>query len=76
MAKNLPTKAGDARDTGLIPEKIPWNRKWQPAPVFLPGKFHGERNLAGYSHWGSKDSDTTECAHTHTQVEVNIMNNY
>jgi len=28
--------------------KIPWRRKWQPTPVFLPGKFHGQRNLAGY----------------------------
>ena len=28
---------------------IPWNRKWQPAPVFLPGKFHGQRSLAGWS---------------------------
>ena len=34
--------------------KIPWNRKWQPAPVFLPGKSHGQRNLAGYSPWGHK----------------------
>jgi len=29
--------------------KIPWRRKWQPTPVFLPGKFHGQRNLAAYS---------------------------
>ena len=29
--------------------KIPWSRKWQPTPVFLAGKFHGQRNLAGYS---------------------------
>ena len=29
--------------------KIPWRRKWQPAPVFLPGKFHGQRSLANYS---------------------------
>ena len=34
--------------------KIPWKRKWQPIPVFLPGKFHGQRNLAGYSSWGHK----------------------
>ena len=36
---------------------IPWRRKWQPTPVFLPGKFHGQRSLAGYSPWGSKESD-------------------
>ena len=31
--------------------KIPWSRKWQPAPVFLPGKFHGQRSLVDYSPW-------------------------
>ena len=29
--------------------KIPWRRNWQPTPVFLPGKSHGQRSLAGYS---------------------------
>ena len=29
--------------------KIPWRRKWQPTPVFLPGEFHGQRSLADYS---------------------------
>ena len=32
--------------------KSPWRRKWQPTPVFLPGKSHGQRSLAGYSPWG------------------------
>ena len=40
--------------------KIPKRRKWQPTPVFLPGEFHGQRNLEGYSPWGHKVSDTTE----------------
>ena len=40
--------------------KVPWSRKWQPTPVFLPGKFKGQRSLAGYSPWGCKESDTTE----------------
>jgi len=40
--------------------KIPWRRKWQPASIFLPREFHGQRNLAGYSPWGHKESDTTE----------------
>jgi len=31
--------------------KIPWRRKWQHTPVFLPGKFHRQRSLAGYSPW-------------------------
>ena len=34
--------------------KIPWKRKWQPTPVFLPGQFHGQRSLAGYSQWESQ----------------------
>ena len=41
--------------------KIPWSRKWQPTPVFLPGESHGQRRLAGYSPWGHTESlDTTE----------------
>ena len=40
--------------------KIPWRRKWQPTPVFLPGKFHGQRSLVGYSSWGHEESDKTE----------------
>ena len=34
--------------------KIPWRRKWQPAPVCMPRKFHGQRSLASYSQWGYK----------------------
>ena len=43
--------------------KIPWRRKWQPTPVFLPRKFHRLRSLAGRlmgSPWACKESDTTE----------------
>ena len=39
------------------------NRKWQPTPVLLPGKFRGPRSLVGYSPWGHKESDTTEQLH-------------
>ena len=34
--------------------KIPWRRRWQPAPVFLPGKSHGQRSLVGSNTWGCK----------------------
>ena len=34
--------------------KTPWRRKWQPTPIFLTGKSHGERSLAGYSPWGRR----------------------
>ena len=35
--------------------KIPWSRKWQATPVFLPGKFHGQRSPVGYSPYGCKE---------------------
>ena len=35
-------------------------RKWQPIPVFLLGKFHGQKNLVGCSPWSRKESDMTE----------------
>ena len=34
--------------------RIPCRRKWQPALVFLPGKFYGQRSLARYSPWVAK----------------------
>ena len=36
--------------------KLPWTREWKPTPVFLPGEFHGQRSLVGYSPWGGKES--------------------
>ena len=39
--------------------KIYWRRKWQRTLVFLPGKFHGQRSLAGCSLWGRRESDMT-----------------
>ena len=48
--------------SGLNPQvrKIPWRKEWQPTPVFLPGEFHGQRNLMGYSPWSRKESGTTD----------------
>ena len=48
--------------------KIPWRRKWQPTPVFLPGKSHGRRSLVAYSPWGRKESDRTEWLPFHFQL--------
>ena len=45
--------------------KIPWRRKWQPTPVFLPGESHGGRSLVGCSPWGCKESDVPELLHFH-----------
>ena len=41
----------------------PLEKEWQPTPVFLPGKSHGQRSLVGYSPWGRKESDMTEQLH-------------
>ena len=61
VVKDLPAIAGDdPSGFYLWVRKIPWRRKWQPTPVFLPGKSHGQRSLAGYSPWGHKESDTTK----------------
>ena len=57
MVKRLPAM----RQTWV--RKIPWRRKWQPTPVLLPGKFHGQRNLVNYSPRGRKESGTTERCH-------------
>ena len=34
--------------------KIPWRKKWQPIPIFLPGVHHGQRSVVGYSPWVTK----------------------
>ena len=49
-----------------------WRRKWQPTPVFLPGEFHGQRSLEGYSPWGCKESHMTEWL-THTRLRYNFI---
>ena len=54
--------ACNAGDPGSIPWawKISWRREWLPTPVSLPGGFHEQRSLAGYSPWSHKESDKTE----------------
>ena len=61
VLNNLPVNARDTRRRlNSWVGKITWRRKWQTAPVFLPGKLHGQRSLAGYSPWGGKELDMTE----------------
>ena len=56
-----------------------WRRKWQPTPVLLPGKSHGQRSLVGYSPWGHKESDKTKRLHfhfhTHMHTHINWWDN-
>ena len=48
----------------------------EPTPVFLPGEFHGQRRLAGYSPWGLKESDTTErlTLTGYPRLEIKVLN--
>ena len=55
--------AYNAGNLGSIPGSGRSSRKWQPTPVFLPGKSHGRRSLVDYSQWGCKELDTTEQLH-------------
>ena len=48
--------------------KIPWRRAWRPTLVFLSGKSHGQRSLAGDSPWGRKGPDTTQRLNTHNRA--------
>ena len=53
--------------------KFPWSRKWQPTPVFLSGKSHGQRSLPGYSPWSGKELDTTERLKNSQQPVTNVV---
>ena len=75
VIKNSPANAGRRKRCEFHPwvEKIPWRKKWQPTPVFLPGETHGQRSLVDYSPWGDKELDMTKvtkcmyvcvCVHT------------
>ena len=68
MVKNVPANAGDV---GSIPVFGRWRRKWQPTPVFLPGKSHGQRSLVGCSLWSCTELDMTE-ATKHKVQDVHI----
>ena len=75
--KNPPANARNTKDvSSILNQEDPWRRKQQPALVFLPGKFHGQGCLEGYSHWGVKESDMTEpmcahaCARAHTHIHT------
>ena len=76
MVKNLSANAGRLKRHRFDPwvRKIPWRRTQQPTPVFLPGEFHGQRSLVGYSPRGHKDSDTTKTTkNTHVILALGVF---
>ena len=78
--KNLSANAGDKIRCGFNPwvGKIPWRRKWQPTPVFLPGESHGQRSLTGYNPWGHKNwtqlkRPMTQTHMSHFLIKVQVV---
>ena len=57
--------------------KTPWRRKWQPSQVFLPGEFHRQRSVTGYSPRGCEELDMTEhilgLASTKAKIKANMQ---
>ena len=58
MVKDHTAIAGDTGDSGLMAESRSWKRKWQPTPVFLPGKTYGQEEPGGLLSIGSQKSQT------------------
>ena len=52
MVKNLPAKMWERFNSWI--RKIPWRKEWLLSPVFMPGEFHGQRSVVGYSPWVRK----------------------
>ena len=47
-----------------------WRRKWQPTPVFLPGEYHGQKNMVDYNPWVCTELETTEATKQHTKYHT------
>ena len=58
IVKNLPAVQKIGFDSSG--RKIPWRREWLPTLVYLPGEFHGQKSLVGYSPWACKELDMTK----------------
>ena len=64
----------NAGDCGSIPGLGRSSGGGLPTPVFVPGKSHGQRSLAGYSPWGSKELDITEQLSLHFSQKCSKTN--
>ena len=76
VGKESTCNAEDTGDRGLLPRYLGQEDllegKWQPTPVFLPGKSHVQRTLMDYSPWDHKESDHTQRLNTHTHTHTRI----
>ena len=66
----------DSKEFACNAGDLPWRREWQPTLVFLPGEFHGQVNLVGYSPWGGKELDMTEHLALHFHITFIIERPY
>ena len=71
VVKNVPDNAGDIDSIPGL-GKIPWRRKWQPTPVFLPGKCHKQRSLEGYSPWSHRVRHDLATEHKYIYVYLYV----
>ena len=72
VTKNLP--AMQETQVRSLGRKDPPKRECQTTQVFLPGEFHGQSSLTGYSPWGCKELDMTgQVIHTYTHTEVKSL---
>ena len=67
--KSFLMKVKEESEKADLKLNIPWRRKWQATPVFLPGESQGRGNLAGYHLWSHTESDTTEAAYQQQQQQ-------
>ena len=70
MVKNPPAMRRPGFDPWV--GKIPWRRKWQPTPVFLPGESQGRGSLVGCHLWGRTESDMTEVTLSRLGAELEL----
>ena len=73
VVKRQPANARRRRFDPWV-RKIPWRRRWQPTPGFLPGESHEQRSLVGYSPWGHKELNPTEWLNNvYTQMHASTL---
>ena len=71
----LPTQETQETLVPSLGREILWRRKWQPTPVFLPGKSHGQRSLAGYSPWGARSQTCLKRLNTR-RWQISVCSSY
>ena len=59
LSSKDPQEKGMSTHTNILAWRISWIEEWLSTPVFLPGEFHGQRSLVGYSPWGHEELDMT-----------------